>query len=163
MDGSGSPRRLRVFNRLQHTGSAAPLGARKKYSLAHCNRNAFDLADCGPIGRFDGSFSRTVARQSRSSRKLVADFHTGNRDRHCSPRAGGSLASGARGGMRSLGFEELSTWGQFQDVVRHMSLPTLVLVLASIAVVERHVRASVLEVLEAPYIQAARGLGISRP
>ncbi len=67
------------------------------------------------------------------------------------------------GGMRSLGFEELSTWGQFQDVVRHMSLPTLVLVLASIAVVERHVRASVLEVLEAPYIQAARGLGISRP
>src|SRR5216683_485868 len=67
------------------------------------------------------------------------------------------------GGMRSLGFQELSTWGQFQDVARHMSLPALVLVLASIAVVERHVRASVLEVLEAPYIQAARGLGISRP
>ncbi len=66
------------------------------------------------------------------------------------------------GGMRSLGFEELSTWGQFQDVARHMSLPALVLVMASIAVVERHVRASVLEVLEAPYIQAARGLGISR-
>src|SRR5260370_2794109 len=44
-----------------------------------------------------------------------------------------------------------------------MSLPALVLVLASIAVVERHVRASVLDVLEAPYIQAARGLGISRP
>ncbi len=66
------------------------------------------------------------------------------------------------GGMRSLAFQELSTWGQFQDVARHMSLPTLVLVLASIAVVERHVRASVLEVLQAPYIQAARGLGISR-
>ncbi len=66
------------------------------------------------------------------------------------------------GGMRSLAFQELSTWGQFQDVAQHMSLPTLVLVLASIAVVERHVRASVLEVLQAPYIQAARGLGISR-
>jgi peptide/nickel transport system permease protein len=66
------------------------------------------------------------------------------------------------GGMRSLAFQELSTWGQFQDVAQHMSLPMLVLVLASIAVVERHVRASVLEVLQAPYIQAARGLGISR-
>ena len=66
------------------------------------------------------------------------------------------------GGMRSLAFQELSTWGRFQDVAQHMSLPMLVLVLASIAVVERHVRASVLEVLQAPYIQAARGLGISR-
>jgi len=66
------------------------------------------------------------------------------------------------GGMRSLGFQELSTWGQFEDVAQRMLLPTLVLVLASIAVVERHVRASVLEVLQAPYVQAARGLGISR-
>jgi peptide/nickel transport system permease protein len=66
------------------------------------------------------------------------------------------------GGMRSLDFQELSSWGQFQDVMQRMLLPTLVLVLASIAVVERHVRASVLEVLQAPYIQAARGLGISR-
>jgi peptide/nickel transport system permease protein len=66
------------------------------------------------------------------------------------------------GGMRSLGFQELSTWGQFQDVAQRMLLPTIVLVLASIAVVERHVRSSVLEVLQAPYVQAARGLGISR-
>jgi len=66
------------------------------------------------------------------------------------------------GGMRSLDFQELSTWGQFQDLMQHMVLPTLALVLASIAVVERHVRASVLEALQAPYIQAARGLGISR-
>ncbi len=66
------------------------------------------------------------------------------------------------GGMRSLDFHDLSTWGQFQDVIQRMALPTLVLVSASIAVVERHVRASVLEVLQAPYIQAARGLGISR-
>ena len=66
------------------------------------------------------------------------------------------------GGMRSLGFQELSTWGQFQDVAQRMLLPTMVLVLASIAVVERHIRASVLEVLQAPYVQAARGLGISR-
>jgi len=66
------------------------------------------------------------------------------------------------GGMRSLGLQEASTWGQFQDVAERMVLPTLVLMLASIAIVERHIRASVLEVLEAPYIQAARGLGIGR-
>ena len=66
------------------------------------------------------------------------------------------------GGMRSLDFQELSTWGQFQDVMQRMVLPTSVLVLASVAVVERHVRASVLEILDVPYIQAARGLGISR-
>src|SRR5437870_4594954 len=54
------------------------------------------------------------------------------------------------GGMRSLGFEELSTWGQVRDVALRMILPTSVLVLASFAVVERHVRASVLEVLDAP-------------
>ena len=66
------------------------------------------------------------------------------------------------GGMRSLDFRDLSTWGQFQDLMQRMVLPTLALVLASIAVVERHIRASVLEALQAPYIQAARGLGISR-
>ena len=65
------------------------------------------------------------------------------------------------GGMRSLGFEELSAWDKFRDVVLHLLLPTSILVLGGIVVVERHVRASVLEVLEAPYIQAARGLGIS--
>jgi peptide/nickel transport system permease protein len=64
--------------------------------------------------------------------------------------------------MRSLGFEEFSAWQQFQDVAQRMLLPASVLVLASIAVVERHVRASVLEILDAPYIQAARGLGISQ-
>src|SRR5258708_31874832 len=64
--------------------------------------------------------------------------------------------------MRARAFQDLSTWGQFQDLLQRMVLPTLALVLASIAVIERHVRASVLEALQAPYIQAARGLGISR-
>jgi len=66
------------------------------------------------------------------------------------------------GGMMSLGFEELSAWGKLQDVLLRMLLPTSILVLASIAVVVRHIRASVLEVLDAPYIQAARGHGIAR-
>lgn len=66
------------------------------------------------------------------------------------------------GGMTSLGFEDLSLWDKIRDVTLHMALPVSVLVLGGIAVVERHIRASVIDVLETPYIQAAQGLGIAR-
>ena len=66
------------------------------------------------------------------------------------------------GGMASLGSEELSSWGKIEDVALHMLLPVSILILGGIAVVERHVRASVIEVLQTPYIRAARGLGIGR-
>ncbi len=66
------------------------------------------------------------------------------------------------GGMMSIGHEELSTWGKFHDVLRHLLLPTAILVLVGIAIVIRHVRASVVEVLDAPYVRAARGLGIGQ-
>ena len=66
------------------------------------------------------------------------------------------------GGMMSLGFEDLSWWNKIRDIAVHMLLPVSILVLGGVSVVERHVRASVLEVLDAPYIQAARGLGIGR-
>lgn len=64
------------------------------------------------------------------------------------------------GGMMSLGFEDLSKWEKIRDISVHMLLPVSILVLGGVAMVERHVRASVLEVLGTPYIQAARGLGI---
>lgn len=66
------------------------------------------------------------------------------------------------GGMTSAGFDELSLMGKLRDVLLRMALPTAILVLGGIAVVIRHIRASVVEVLDAPYIQAARGLGIGR-
>jgi peptide/nickel transport system permease protein len=65
------------------------------------------------------------------------------------------------GGMISVDFEGLSTWGKLLDILLHMALPTLILVLCETAVIVRHVRASVLEVLDAPYIQAACGFGIT--
>jgi peptide/nickel transport system permease protein len=65
------------------------------------------------------------------------------------------------GGMTSASFEELSSWGRLQDIVLRMLLPTSILVLTGFAVVIRHIRASVLEVLDAPYIQLARAHGIS--
>jgi peptide/nickel transport system permease protein len=66
------------------------------------------------------------------------------------------------GGMMSADFEDLSTWAKLQDVLLHLALPAIILVLSESAVIIRHVRASVLEVLGAPYVQAARGFG-TRP
>jgi peptide/nickel transport system permease protein len=66
------------------------------------------------------------------------------------------------GGMMSIDHEELSTWGRLQDVLRHLLLPAAILVLSGVAIVIRHVRAGVVEVLEAPYVRAGRGLGIGQ-
>ena len=66
------------------------------------------------------------------------------------------------GGMASLGAKELSSWGRVEDLALHMLLPASILILGGVAVVERHVRASVIEVLQTPYIRAARGLGIGQ-
>jgi peptide/nickel transport system permease protein len=66
------------------------------------------------------------------------------------------------GGMMSIDHEDLSAWGKLQDVVRHLLLPVVILVLASISVVIRHVRDSVSEVLDAPFVRAGRGLGIGQ-
>jgi peptide/nickel transport system permease protein len=66
------------------------------------------------------------------------------------------------GGLVSLEFDELSAWKKAQDLLRHMLLPVSILVLSGIGVVERHVRASILDVLDAPCIRAAQGLGIRR-
>jgi peptide/nickel transport system permease protein len=66
------------------------------------------------------------------------------------------------GGMASLGADDLSTWQKLLDILKHMWLPVSMLVLGGIGTVERHVRASVSEALEASCIQAARALGISQ-
>lgn len=63
------------------------------------------------------------------------------------------------GGMMSPDFDSLSSWGKLRDVLIHLVLPACVLVLCETAVIVRHVRASVLEVLSASYVQAARGFG----
>lgn len=66
------------------------------------------------------------------------------------------------GGMMSLGHDELTGWGKVQDFARHLILPTAILVLAGVAIVIRHVRSSSVEVLDAPYVRAGRGLGIGQ-
>ncbi len=64
------------------------------------------------------------------------------------------------GGMVSAGFSSLTAWGKVNDLTRHLLLPVLVLVLTTLPVLVRHVRASVIEVLESPFLRAARAHGI---
>lgn len=66
------------------------------------------------------------------------------------------------GGMRSEDLDALPLWLRIKDIAVHMLLPIIVLTLVDSALVVRHVRASMLEILEAPFVQAARGFGISR-
>lgn len=67
------------------------------------------------------------------------------------------------GGMMSAGFADLGTWQQVADVVTHAFIPVLALTLVSLPVLVRHMRASMLDALNSPCIQAARALGIPEP
>ena len=64
------------------------------------------------------------------------------------------------GGLVSVGFDDLSPFHKFRDLASHMALPLTALVLAALPMLVRHVRASVAEVLDAPFLRAARGHGI---
>jgi peptide/nickel transport system permease protein len=64
------------------------------------------------------------------------------------------------GGMTSVGFDELPAWGKLADVSRHLLAPAAILVMVGAPVIVRHLRASILEVLHAPFVEAARACGI---
>jgi peptide/nickel transport system permease protein len=66
------------------------------------------------------------------------------------------------GGMMSPDFESFSARAKVDDILLHLALPVCILVLVETAVIVRHIRASVLEVLGSPYVNAARGFGIGR-
>jgi peptide/nickel transport system permease protein len=60
------------------------------------------------------------------------------------------------GGMRSA--DSVS----FADLLRHMILPVLAIVIATLPTIVRHVRAAMIEVLRAPFVRAARSHGLPR-
>jgi peptide/nickel transport system permease protein len=64
------------------------------------------------------------------------------------------------GGMVSVSFEALGTRARMIDLASHLVVPTTTLVLVSLPLLVRHIRASVIEVLHAPFVQAARAHGI---
>ncbi len=66
------------------------------------------------------------------------------------------------GGMVSTGFDHLGRWEKVWDLATHLVVPVTTLVLASLPILVRHVRASMIEILETPFIGAARAHGIGR-
>ena len=66
------------------------------------------------------------------------------------------------GGMMSSSADGLAWWTRVRDVAAHLVIPATVLALGIVAVVVRHVRSSVAEVLESPYIESARANGIRK-
>lgn len=66
------------------------------------------------------------------------------------------------GGMVSLSAQDQSFFGWLRDLGWHMVLPVGALVIGSVTIILRHVRASVSEVLESAYLRAAEGHGIPR-
>ena len=66
------------------------------------------------------------------------------------------------GGMTSINAQDQGTWAWLGDLGWHMVLPVAALVIGSLAIILRHVRASVREVLESSYMRAAEGHGLPR-
>jgi peptide/nickel transport system permease protein len=66
------------------------------------------------------------------------------------------------GGMLSLESADHGSWQQWRSIAAHLVGPVIVLVLGSLPVLTRHIRAAMIEALDAPFVQAARGHGIPR-
>jgi peptide/nickel transport system permease protein len=65
------------------------------------------------------------------------------------------------GGMTSIEYDFLSSWGKILDVAHHMILPVLVLGVFSVAGLMRQMRANLLEVLRHDYVRTARSKGLA--
>ena len=66
-----------------------------------------------------------------------------------------------RGGMRSLASAEMGWFAKAEDFARPLFLPVAALTAGLLPMLIRHVRSATLEVLDSPFILAARGHGIS--
>ena len=65
------------------------------------------------------------------------------------------------GGMHSLGFDELTSWGKIVDIARHLIIPTIALSVGGIASLQRVMKANLLDVMGSGYILAAKARGLS--
>ncbi len=65
------------------------------------------------------------------------------------------------GGLTSQDFFERNFFGKFIDITRHLIIPVTVLTLIGLAGVQRQMRASLLDVLQADYVRTARAKGLA--
>jgi len=66
------------------------------------------------------------------------------------------------GGMVSVNYARLRPAAKALDLAAHLVVPVTTLVLASLPLLIRHVRASVIDGLRSPFVEAARAHGITR-
>ena len=64
------------------------------------------------------------------------------------------------GGMHSANYDQLSAFGRFIDLLKHLIIPTIVISIASIASLQRIMRGNFLGVLKQQYILTARAKGL---
>jgi peptide/nickel transport system permease protein len=64
------------------------------------------------------------------------------------------------GGMVSLDYGELGGWQKLRDIASHALLPATALIVVLVPPLVRHVRASVIDTLQARFVQAARAHGV---
>ena len=64
-------------------------------------------------------------------------------------------------GLTSMNYEQLTVWGKFCDLAKHLALPILVYTVGGLASMSRYMRACMLEVLRQDYILTARAKGLS--
>lgn len=66
------------------------------------------------------------------------------------------------GGASSLDFSHASVWVKFEDVARHLFLPVICLTAGLLPLLLSHVRTSIKEILNSPFMAAANAHGIRR-
>jgi peptide/nickel transport system permease protein len=64
------------------------------------------------------------------------------------------------GGMHSATYEQLSAFGKFIDLLRHLAIPAICLSFSSIGSLQRIMRGNMLEVLRQQYVLTARAKGL---
>jgi peptide/nickel transport system permease protein len=65
------------------------------------------------------------------------------------------------GGKVSANHEHLASAARFSDTVVHLIGPAIILAIASLPILVRHIRSSMVEALDKPFVKSARGHGIS--
>jgi len=63
-------------------------------------------------------------------------------------------------GMRTFGFEQVSSWRLTMDRIWHPAIPSLMAALTGLAVMSRYVRSQMLEVVAQDYVRTARAKGL---
>jgi peptide/nickel transport system permease protein len=64
------------------------------------------------------------------------------------------------GGMLSPGMDGMGLWTKAKDIAYHLALPSTALAITTLPVLVRHVRSAIADVLESPFLRAARGHGV---